>query len=98
MKPSTSLLPQDLLEGFIKGLFPEGACLQVEHVEMTSEDVTLVVASTQPEGCCPLCGEPGKQVPVCAGNRRCPSVLRLSWLSFVAPELINSPPSCARRG
>jgi transposase len=29
---------------------------------MTWEDVTLVVASTQPEGCCPLCGEPTNHV------------------------------------
>jgi transposase len=57
MKPATSLLPKDLLEGFVKGLFPERACLQVKRLEMTSEEVTLVIASTQPEGHCPLCGE-----------------------------------------
>lgn len=62
MKTATSLLPQDLFEGFVKGLFPEETSLQVKHLEMTSEDVTLVVASTQPEGHCPLCGEPTNHV------------------------------------
>lgn len=55
MKPATTLLPQDLFEGFIKGFFPEGTCLQVKHLEITSDEVTFVVTSTQPEGCCPLC-------------------------------------------
>jgi transposase len=62
MKKSPSLLPKDLLEGIVKGLFPEDTCLQVIHLEMTSEDVTLVVTSTQPQGCCPLCGEPTSRV------------------------------------
>jgi hypothetical protein len=47
MKSSTSLLPQDLLKGFVKGLFPEEISLQVKHLEMTSEDVTLVVVVLQ---------------------------------------------------
>jgi transposase len=62
MKISSPHLPNDLLEGFIKGLFPEDACFQVTHIEMTSKEVTLVGTSTQPEGCCPLCSEPASRV------------------------------------
>src|SRR5579859_6122659 len=62
MKTSSPHLPNDLLEEFIKGLFPEDTCLQMMHLEMTSEEVTLVVSSTQPEGCCPLCREPTSRV------------------------------------
>lgn len=62
MKIAASLLPIDLLERFIQGLFPERTCLQVNHLEMTSDGVTLVVTATQPEGQCPLCGEPTSHV------------------------------------
>jgi hypothetical protein len=56
MKPLTSLLPKDLLQVFVQGLLPEGTSLQMMHIEMTSEEVTLVVTSTRLEGICPLCG------------------------------------------
>jgi transposase len=49
-------LPTDLLEEFARGLFPEGSCLQVKHLERTSEEVTFVVTSSQPQGRCPICG------------------------------------------
>ncbi len=62
MKTSSFLLPRNLLEGFVKGLFPEDTCLQVMHMEMTWEEINLVVASTQSEGRCPLCGEPTSRV------------------------------------
>ncbi len=62
MKISSPHLPNDLLEGLIKGLFPEDACFQVTHIEMTSEEVTLEGTSTQPEGWCPLCSEPASRV------------------------------------
>jgi transposase len=47
----------DLLEGCVKRLLPEGTCLQVKHLEVTSEEVILVVTSNQLEERCPLCGE-----------------------------------------
>src|SRR5690242_8230943 len=62
MKPATSLLPQDLFKSLVKGLFPEGTSLQVKRLEITSEEVTLVVSSTRLEGRCPLCGEPTRRV------------------------------------
>jgi len=62
MKTSSPHLPNDLLKGFITELLPEDTCLQVMHIAMTSEEVTLVVTSTQPQGCCPLCGEPASRV------------------------------------
>src|SRR5215472_7087206 len=62
MKTSSPLLPRDLLAGFITELLPEDTCLQVMHIEMTSEEVTLVVTSTQPEGWCPLCRKPASRI------------------------------------
>jgi transposase len=62
MKISSPLLPTDLLEEFVRGLFPEGSCLQVKHLERTLEEVTFVVTSTQPQGRCPICGEATSRV------------------------------------
>jgi transposase len=56
MKKASPLLPTDLLEEFVRGLFPEGSCFQMKHLERTSEEITFVVTSTQSQGCCPICG------------------------------------------
>ena len=62
MKISSPPLSKDLLEGFIKDLFPEDTCLQVTHIEKTSEEVTFVVTSTKREGFCPLCSKPASRI------------------------------------
>jgi transposase len=99
MKTSSPLLPRELLEVFVKGLFPVDACLQAMHMDMTSEEVTLVVTSTQPQGRCPLCGEPTSRVHSqyertlqdlpCSGRR--------VRLSLHARRFFCTNPSCPRR-
>ncbi|SRR5258708_1252941 len=99
MKTSSSLLLRDLLESFVKGLFAEDACLQVMHLEMTSEDVTLVVTSTQPEGCCPLCGEPTSRVHSCYERmlQDLPLSGRRVRLHLHVRRFFCANPSCPRR-
>jgi transposase len=57
MKIISELAPTDLLDRLVKRLLPDAACLQLKHLEMSEEELLLVVSSTQPEGVCPTCGQ-----------------------------------------
>lgn len=62
MKPSSSFLPTDVLEAFVKDLFPKGIGLQLQHMEIAAEEIRCLVVSTQPEGRCPICGRATRRV------------------------------------
>lgn len=62
MKTPSSFLPTDGWEEFVKDLFPQGSRLQVNYLEITAEEITFMVISTQPQGLCPLCGEATSRV------------------------------------
>lgn len=62
MKTSSSFVPTDALEVLVKSLFPEGVCLQLQHVEIAAEEITCLVASTHLQGCCPICGETTRRI------------------------------------
>jgi transposase len=57
MKIESELAATDLLDRLVKRLLPDAAVLQLKHLEMSEEELLLVVSSTQPEGVCPTCGQ-----------------------------------------
>jgi transposase len=57
MKTSSMLVPTDHLDKLIEWLVPASEGLRMQQLLVASDGLTLVLASTRAEACCPLCGQ-----------------------------------------
>jgi hypothetical protein len=62
MKTICILSPNDPVEKVLKLLTPASENLELQQLRWTSEELTLVVASTQSAVHCPVCGQEAKRV------------------------------------
>src|SRR5258708_34085868 len=56
------LSPKDAAEKVLKLLIPASEKLELQHLRWTSEELTLVLASTQHLAHCPVCGQETNRV------------------------------------
>lgn len=62
MKPVLMLRARDQIEPLIKSLISASENLELQQVQLTSEELTLEVASTQRAVPCPVCGQETRRV------------------------------------
>lgn len=62
MKPVLILSAKDQIEQLLKPLIPAPEKLKLQQVRLTSEELTLVVVSTQSVVHCPVCGQGARRV------------------------------------
>ncbi len=62
MFPVQSLIPSTPLEALVRALLPDTAGLQLEHLRVAPDQLTLFVISTQAEAACPICGQLARRV------------------------------------
>src|SRR5215472_3713053 len=99
MKTSSILFSTDRLDELIGWLMPACQGLRVQRLIGTSEELTLVLASSRAEACCPLCGQATTRV-----HSRDPRTLQdLPWghlrvrLRLQVQRFFCQNPGCARR-
>ncbi len=99
MKTSLILSATDPLEKLIEWLLPPSLGVRVHQLTVASDELTLVVVSSQSEGRCPLCGQPSARVH----SRYTRSFQDLPWgtlqvrLRVQVHRFFCQNPSCARR-
>jgi len=78
MLPVQSLVPSAPLEVLVRALLPDTAGLQLDHIIIAADQLTLVVISTQAEVACPICGQLARRVQ--SHYRR--TLADLSWATL----------------
>jgi transposase len=62
MFPIQSLVPSTPVEALVRALLPDAAGLQLDHLVVAPEQLTLILISTQAEAACPICGQHARRV------------------------------------
>jgi transposase len=62
MKTICIMNPQDPVEKVLKLWIPASENLELQQLRLTSEELTLVVVSTQSAVPCPICGKEARRV------------------------------------
>jgi hypothetical protein len=100
MNTSLSMLITDQLGELIEWLLPASPGLRVHQLIATSDELTLLMASTHSEACCPLCGQSSARVHshytrtdagICLGQRS-----RYGYVSRCIVFSVRIPPAHAR--
>src|SRR5437899_3430134 len=62
MKTAAIFSATDHLGPFIEQFLPASQGLRMDHLVLASNELTLVLASSRTDACCPVCQEPSKRV------------------------------------
>jgi transposase len=99
MNTSSILFSTNQVGDLIEQFLPASLELRVHQVTVASEELTLVLASSQSEVCCPLCGQPSARVH----SRYMRTLQDLPWgalrvrLRIQVHRFFCQNPGCARR-